>query len=297
MAMPIDCQDSHPEKERNGEMGETTTAYLTRLLSIYTPSSTYFDSARAHRAGIESRLDSRLGVKEMFETGSLRHGTGVWCYSDVDYIVSLKGSRPTATTALNNVRNALQDKYPSTTIRVARPAVVCEFASGDETVEVVPAFDDSSGNGYWIPDPKTGDWMRTHPKDHNAYVNDVNRKHSGGAKKLARLAKVWKYKRNVPVSSCYLEMRAAKYADGEPYWDLPIDLCRYLQHLQDIELAAMNDPTGLGSRFTAYSSDSTKSYAISKLDTAVARATKAKDQYALGNHDKAIEQWKLLFNQ
>ncbi|MER6316068.1 nucleotidyltransferase [Streptomyces sp. NPDC001581] len=277
-------------------MTETTLSYLNSLISKYTPSSTYFDAARTHRSGIHARLDWQLGVREMFETGSLKHGTGVWLYSDVDYIVSLKGARPTPTTALNNVRDALKDRYPNTTVRVSRPAVVCEFAKGDETVEVVPAYD-AVGGGYWIPDPKSGDWMKSHPKDHNSYVNDANKKHSGAAKKLARLAKTWKYKRSVPVSSCYLEMRAAKYASGEVAWSLPIDIYQYLKNLRDIELAAMNDPTGLGSRFNAYSSDSTKVDSISKLDTAVSRASKAKNYFQAEDHALAIEQFKLLFGQ
>lgn len=279
-------------------MSQTTSAYLNGLLSKYTPSSTYFDKARAHRAGIEARLDSWLGVSEMFETGSLRHGTGVWFYSDVDYIVALKGSRPTPTTALNNVRDALKDKYASTTVRVSRPAVVCDFAAGDETVEVVPAYSDGPGRGYWIPDPADhSGWMRSYPKSHNAYVNDANLSHSGAAKKLARLAKTWKYKRNVPISSCYLEMRAARYAKDVEAWILPMDLHYFLRGLKNIDLASMNDPTKSGSRFTACSSVSTKSDALSKLDTALGRSEKALAHYLSDNHDLAIEQWKAVFNQ
>jgi hypothetical protein len=207
----------------------------------------------------------------MFETGSLKHGTGVSAHSDADYVASLKGSRPTAMTALNNVKDALQGRFPSTVIQIRRPAVVCRFDGGQETVEVVAAY--PSDSGYCIADP-TGDWMKTYPKDHNSYVNDVNKKHSGAAKKLARLAKTWKYMRNVPVSSCYLEMRAAKYVDGEPYIDLVQDVFYFFRHLQSVDLAAMNDPTGLGSRFTAYSSPSSKADAISKLSTAASRAEK-----------------------
>lgn len=278
-------------------MVETTSGYLNSLLGFYTPSSTYFDKARGHRSSIETRLDNWLGVSEMFETGSLRHGTGVWCYSDVDYIVSLKGTRPTPTTALNNVRDALKDKFPNTTIRVSRPAVVSEFASGDETVEVVPAYV-ANDTGYWIPDPAdTSGWMKTHPKSHNTWVNDVNQKHFGAAKKLARLAKVWKYKRFVPISSCYLEMRAAKYADDQTSWVLPMDLYYYFRKLKSLELAAMNDPTGLGSRFTACSSTSNRDDSLSKLDTAVSRAEKAHAAYMKDDHVTAIAQWKLVFNQ
>lgn len=273
---------------------ETASTYLNSLLSCYTPSSTYFDAARDHRSSIEVRLDIWLGVKEMFETGSLRHGTGVSGWSDADYLVSLKGERPTSTTALNNVKSALADRFKTTTIKIRRPAVVCEFAKGTETVEVVPAF--AAESGYWIADP-AGGWMKTHPKNHNAYVNEVNKKHSGGAKKLARLAKTWKYERSVPVSSCYLEMRAAKYADDKTSWYLPIDLHSYLSWLHNIELAAMNDPTGLGSRFTAYSSDANKNDALSKLGTAVTRARKARDFDKAERHGEAIAQYKLLFDQ
>lgn len=275
-------------------MPNTASAYLNSLLLFYTPSSTYFNAARSHRSSIETRLELRLGVKEMFETGSLRHGTGVAHWSDADYLVSLKGERPMATTTLNSVKDALAERFPSTIVKIRRPAVVCDFASGKETVEIVPAFTEDLG--YWIPDPMGG-WMRTHPKDHNSYVNEVNKKHSGGAKKLARLAKVWKYKRSVPVSSCYLEMRAAKYADGEKSWYMPVDLHRYLSWLQDLALAAMNDPTGLSSRFTACSSDSNKSDALSKLATAVTRARKAREFDEKGQDNAAIEQYKLLFNQ
>ncbi len=76
----------------------------------------------------------------MFETGSLKHGTGVKWYSDADYIVVLKGARPSASWALDKVKEALQDKYGNTSIQIRRPAVVCRFANGDETVEVVPAL-------------------------------------------------------------------------------------------------------------------------------------------------------------
>jgi hypothetical protein len=234
-------------------MTQTTDQYLNSLLLKYTPSSTEFDAARSHRGSIEARLDFQLGLHEMFETGSLKHGTGVSRHSDADYVVSLKGVKPTSATALNKVKDSLQGRFPSTEIQIRRPAVVCRFNGGRETVEVVAAYPAESG--YWIADP-TGDWMKTHPKDHNSYVNDVNKKHSGAAKKVARLVKTWKYMRNVPVSSCYLEMRAAKYVDGEKFIDLVQDIFYLLRDLQSVDLAAMNDPTGLGSRFTAYSSPS-----------------------------------------
>lgn len=271
----------------------TAQSWLDELTSLYTPTSTQFDAAKSHRSSIEARLDTYLGVREMFEIGSLRHGTGVWQYSDADYLVSLKGVQPDSPwTMLNKVKESLQDRFPSTTIVVRRPAVVCKFSDGD--VEVVPGYEGSSG--YWIANPADG-WMKTHPKDHNSYVTKINSQHNGAVKKLARQVKVWKYRRNVPVSSCYLEMRTAKHMEGEsaysPLWDLYLTL----RKMRDAELAAMNDPTGLGSRFGSCSSESNRLDAMSKLETAVGRALKAKDYAKDGYQTLAIEQLKLLFNR
>jgi hypothetical protein len=273
-------------------MPETAATWLRDTTNFWTPSSTQFAGARSHRAAIETRLDSELGIFGMFEIGSLRHGTGIWHYSDADYLVSLKGSRPVSPwTTLNKMKASLQTRFPSTTIVVRQPAVVCRFSDGD--VEVVPGY--YTDGGYSIPDP-TGGWMLTHPSEHNAWVNEVNKKFDGAAKKLARQVKIWKYKRNVPVSSCYLEMRAAKHIDGEtsysPLWDLYLSL----KKMDTAQLAAMNDPTRLGSRFTATSSDSNRADALSKLSTAVSRAEKAKDYAAAGDEANAIAQLKLLFN-
>ena len=70
---------------------------------------------------------------------------------------------------------------------------------------------------YDIPGAATG-WLDTAPLEHLAYVTEVNSRQNiaGGAKKLARLIKAWKYYNDVPISSFYLEMRAAQYLAGQP---------------------------------------------------------------------------------
>jgi len=161
-------------------MTDTARGWLKDLTSLYTPTTTQFDAAKSHRASTEARLDAQLGLHEMFEIGSLRHGTGVWRHSDADYLVSLKGVSPDSPwTMLNKVKETLQQRFTSTDIVIRRPAVVCRFSDG--YVEVVPAYEGTSG--YWIADPSDG-WMKTFPKDHNTYVNTVNKKHDGPSRHL-----------------------------------------------------------------------------------------------------------------
>lgn len=278
-------------------MTQTAVQYLNHVSRQFVPSPSQFDGAKGHRASIQTRLELKFGLQEMFETGSLKHGTGILKYSDADYMVSLKGIRPESEwTTLGNVKEQLQDRFKFTEIVVRRPAVVCRFSDG--VVEVTPAYPSYSSagaqDGYWIPNPRGG-WMKSHPKNHNSFVSESNKKLDGATKKLVRQVKIWKYKRNVPISSCYLEMRAAKWiADTSSYYPL-IDLDYFLKHLQTIELAAMNDPTGLGSRFFATSSQTNHEDALSKLDTAVTRASKARGFHNDGKDEQAIGQLKLLF--
>ncbi|ARU41199.1 hypothetical protein CCB80_08655 [Armatimonadetes bacterium Uphvl-Ar1] len=232
----------------------------------------------------------------MFEIGSLRHGTGVWQHSDADYLVSLKGSQPSSPwTMLNKVKESLQGRFPTTTIQIRRPAVVCQFSDG--IVEVIPGYIfDGDDKGYRVASPIDG-WMNTFPEKHNEYVNGINSTFNGGAKQLARFMKIWKYRRNVPVSSCYLEMRAAQHLSGEASYVPVWDIYQLLKKLHDHSLASMNDPSGLGSRFTSCSTDASKADAMSKLSTAVARAEKAKNYHRNEDHSNAIAQLELLFNR
>lgn len=276
-------------------MSNATLEYVETLVRVFTPTTTQFDAAKAHRASISTRLDNDLGIYRMFETGSLNHGTAVKGFSDADYFVSLKGTRPEAGyTALAKVRDSLKGRFPQTNIRVAAPAVVCHFGNRSETVEVVPAYVNTDGS-YSIPDPATGGWMESNPANHLQYVSDANKLHNGDAKKMIRLIKAWKYMQSVPISSFYLEMRGAKHAvDTNPFiifWDL----CLTLEHMASRELAAMNDPTKTGPRFNPCSTETLRLDALSKTTTAASRARRAVTAYQAGKHDEAVVALRLLF--
>jgi hypothetical protein len=280
-------------------MPTTVSAGFDLYLSRLKPTSSEVSSASQHRESVRSALEA-LKLSRFFQTGSFSHGTGVRHYSDVDYLASFKTDRPSSSdSALTRVKGRLQDRFPATTVKVRRPAVVIEFAGGTETYEVVPAWvarveDDDLV--YDIPGASTG-WIESAPDVHVNYVNDCNKAVGGGkAKGLVRLIKAWKYERLVPLSSFYLEMQAARYAKGHRPVIYSWDLLGLLKSLRAGGLAAMNDPSGRVGRIYAASSEGSKTEALSKLDTAISRAQKARDAEESGDAQAAFDWWDKVFD-
>ena len=267
------------------------------------PTDAQREAGASHRASVKSALEARLGVRNFFETGSFSHGTGVRGHSDVDVLVSLTNDRPDSPyTALTWVRDALKARFPLTTVTVDRPAVKVLFGGGYETWEVIPGFITSRGGSgvlvYDIPGPAVGDsYIDSAPKEHLAYVNECNLiPKKGDAKRLARFIKAWKYYRNVPISSFYLEMRAAQHVAAQTTYIDVWDLCLLLKSLDSHQLAGMNDPKQASGRIHACSSEANKLDALSKLSTAVSRAEKALAAQRDGDDATAFFYLDLLFN-
>lgn len=127
------------------------------------------------------------------------------------------------------------------------------------------------------------------------HVNNANQSPPGGAKKLARLLKAWKYYCNVPISSFYLEMQAARHMDGETSIIWSYDVRAVLRKMHSSELAGMNDPSGLVGRIYACGTNAQKADAKSKLATALTRADKARDAEDAGDIDVAFSWWDKVF--
>lgn len=269
------------------------------LLSWKVPTESERSAATRHRASIERSL-SQLENFGLRETGSFRHGTAVRGHADVDVIVSLAGGRPASSdTALSRVRDALTSSFPSTPIRVSRPAVVVNFAGGAERWEVIPGYYlRASGDHaiYSIPAPGGG-WMETAPTAHLAYVTDVNRSPSGGAKGLARLMKTWKYanSKSAKISSFYLEMRAAQRMATESSFIPYLDFAYMMGDLARTNLADMNDPTGLTGRFRAASTEGYRSLAAVSVAADAKRVADAIELERAGRRSQAFEKLDYVF--
>jgi len=210
-------------------MARTVEEGFRLLHERLTPTATESQAAKSHRESIKACLESNFAIRRFFPTGSFGNATSVHGHSDVDYFASIHPDYQQANSAnmLAKMRDVLRGRFPTTGVKINSPAVEWPFGAGDwETFEVVPAyFVSKDGNGnhtYKIPDG-AGGWLQSSPDKHNAYVQRIHDSLGRKVKPLIRFVKAWKYYRDVPLLSFYLEMRVAKYAAGEKsiVWSAP----------------------------------------------------------------------------
>jgi hypothetical protein len=258
-------------------------------------------AAKSHRASIESCLRNNFGLIRFARIGSFGNGTNIGGYSDVDYLACIPTAQLTQTSnaSLAKVRVALDARFPATGVMVRCPTVTVPFGTyRSEDTEIVPAdyvYDSNGFKVYDIPDCANG-WMKASPDAHNKYVSDIDARHDGKVKPLIRFIKAWKYFRDVPISSFYLEMKVAQYASNESAIVYYIDLKYFLNQLLREGLSSMRDPMGISGFISACGTTARKADAISKLATAVSRADKAYDAVVANNTSSAFDYWRLLYN-
>jgi hypothetical protein len=282
-------------------MPKTIHEGFNEFLSRLTPTASESEAAKKHRASIEACLKSNFDLEKFFRTGSFGNGTSISGYSDVDYFACIPNRNlvSNSQTSLTKVRDVLNNRFPTTGVRVSCPAVKVPFGTeGRESTEVVPAEDVStSKNGYRIyniPDC-SGGWMQSSPDAHNTYVREVDKKLNGKVKPLIRFVKAWKYYQQVPISSFYLELRVANYAEKQSSTAYDIDVKDVFALLNRIDLAKMQDPMGISGYIEPCATQTQLRDAKSKLTTALSRAEKA---VAARESDvqEAFHQWNLVYN-
>lgn len=282
-------------------MPRTVDEGFRDFLACLTPSDVESAKAQKHRASIEECLRANFTLKRFFRTGSFGNGTSINSYSDVDYFanVATENLKQNSATSLSHFREILENRFPNTGVHVSTPAVRVPFGSGaNEVHEITPADFVGENNGlkiYEIADGNGG-WMRSSPDIHNEYVRTINSKHNLKVKPLIRYVKAWKYFKQVPISSFYLELRVAKYANGEATIIYDIDVKQVLSQLWECGLASMQDPEGVSGYISPCKSDADLKDALSKLDTARTRANKAREAEAGGDTKEAFRWWNLLYD-
>lgn len=278
-------------------MSATAASMLESLIRTMTPDEAARTAAAKYRKEIEDWLTSDLGIIRMRETGSWHHGTALDKFSDVDYFVSMRGSRPSVSfAALETLRSSLSRGIKGAFVSIDRPAVRLRYFDDGPDVEITPAYY-KDADDYDIPDPDGTGWIRSNPAVHLEYVGRAQKETDGRAKGLIRLVKTWKSWNNVPLSSFYLEMRTAQYALGNKPIIYDWDLRDIFRSLASNGLREMNDPTNYGRRITTGTSNLAASITAKYAVEEAARLSRlAREAAEADDHSTAIRHLLTLFN-
>lgn len=293
-------------------MSRTSQAIAVRFQKILewaTLSPASVEAFERHAASVERALEAGgARVNRLTVMGSVQRGTAVAGSSDIDLLAVLErkdvtwgGGLKTSDTVLNNIRQAIGDRFQSTAFGRDGQAIVVAFGDGKHPVDVVPAFYDSQGGPYnhpiyGIPDG-AGGWMRTSPSSHNKYIGEGDARAGHHLTGVARIFKFWRATRagGVPISGFHVEMLMAAHdvcVGVRPYSAKFADLLTFLARR---ECAALNDPVQISGRISAASSDAKRNQAIVTVADSAVHAQAAVAAEEADNFQEAMRQWDIVF--
>jgi hypothetical protein len=99
-------------------------------------------------------------------------------------------------------------RYSRSEVSVDQSVVAVKYHNC--TVEIVPAFSETSGDGYRIPNTYSGEqsWVRTNPRQYKNMFEATNQAHDGRLEQFVRMAKSWNENSGKPYGSYHLETMA-----------------------------------------------------------------------------------------
>lgn len=278
------------------------------ILQRAIPTEAQRQRVNTHRESIATRLKSQFSFYKLLAMGSFVRGSDVAGVSDVDLFavftkeeVMRGGVLKASTTMLDNLRTALEGRFPNTTIHRDIHAIVVTFSSGIQ-VDVVPAFfvgmtEDRQYPIYGMPDG-SGGWMRVSPDAHKAYIARADAQAAGKLRGTARLMKYWRSCRSpaIPLSSFHIEMALAREqicAGVKTYADCFTELLMLLAARQ---CGGIRDPLSIAGNIPALKIPSMHQRTLESICNSRDHAKKAQEYDIWGSTAESRRQWDIVFN-
>lgn len=283
------------------------------LLGNLQPTAAELSAYAGHRRTLETRLRQQFATPAVEVIGSHSRGTAIRGASDMDMLVRVPrevavwgGSLKSSQTVLQNIREALTDRYTSTDIRRDGQAIVVNFAGGARNVDVVPAvfggmLDAQNGIRqrplFLIPDG-TGQWLHTSPQAHGAFIEAADARSRGKLKYAAQLLKFWRHCRTpaIPALSFHFDMLLAAEGIAEGAKSYQAILVEFFDLLRRRGCRALQDPIGISGYIPAAKTTRQQADLLEAANSAYVRAYKAVNEEAAGKFDEAARYWNIIFN-
>lgn len=159
--------------------------------------------------------------------GSYGRNTATEGISDVDMLMILPYSTYIQYNAyqyngqsslLQAVKNSIATTYPRTILKGDGQIVQVTF-SDDNTLEILPCFENIDGSFTYPDSNDGGSWKTTNPRPEIKAFQELNNVCNGNLYALCRMARAWKYSNNILLKSCLLDLFAYRFLQDYQYKD------------------------------------------------------------------------------
>lgn len=263
------------------------------------------DASRRQKE-IREEMDKAFSLDDDFLTGSYKRATKIKPLRDVDIFCVMgeeerhyREKHPSS--LLDNVRNALKDKYGEENVVTDERCVTVKFDAKvkdeDESTEdqvvgfdVVPAF---QGKGFYEIPSRTGKWIKTDPKVHEELANKAQVAFDKQWKFTVRMIKKWNSHHQKPIPSSFLlEVMALDILRPPFGGDHRRELKSFFATAADRIMEDWNDPAKLGEPLTASMSTAQRIVAQKALRKAAEDVTQAIQLARSGKEGEALRFWR-----
>lgn len=281
-------------------MGHVNDAFenMRRAAEITAGEQTLAQS-RHHR--IREKLQQLWDVDRTFLTGSYDRHTKIKPLDDVDIfaIVELDGAqgdyRSRAPGAIVAALAAeLDDHFKKVEPDGAAVRISVSDDEGQASFEVVPAFDNDSGD-YDMPDPDRGRWVRSDPEAHANLTSEMNGRCAQKWVPFVKMLKSWNREAGSPTPQSFLiEVMALKLV-RPPFGRYQDEFAAFVGNMVDQVDDSWPDPANVGPSvdelLTSWQRDEMRRAARDALSVAE-EAIYLEDE---GKERQSVEAWRKIF--
>ena len=167
--------------------------------------------------------DTDSKTANSLKVGSYGRFTAIKGISDLDMIYMMPQSQwdrfknNGQSALLQEVKNTIKDRYSRTQAWGDGQVVVVSF--DNQEVEVLPAFEQEDGSFKYPNTNNGGSWPVTRPRSEIKAISDLDNQKNKNLRRLCKMIRAWKNKRNVVMSGILIDTLAYKFLNSTNDYD------------------------------------------------------------------------------
>lgn len=167
--------------------------------------------------------DTESKTANTLQVGSYGRWTGINGISDLDMLYIMPKTKwddykeGKQEKLLSDTRQAIKDRYPSTTVKVSGLVVQVQYQNFQ--VEVQPVFEQDDGSFKYPHTRNGGEWKITKPKDEIAAMKEFVDQKNKNLRRLCKMARAWKNKSGVVMGGLLIDTLSHNFLKSTDQYD------------------------------------------------------------------------------